>query len=180
MTMFKAMSPNTQVNGQTVLSVVDGMGAFKSRAITILSEHGIDDPQPNQWYSQQAWLDAFRTISEKIGPSTLVQIGKTIPKTAAFPPEIDSIEKALAAIDIAYHMNNRGGEIGHYTYSANGSKTTAKMVCNNPFPCDFDRGIIIAMSERFAPKGSSPKVQHDDSQPCRKKGCNSCTYLISW
>jgi hypothetical protein len=179
MAMFKAMTPGAEVNGQTVLSVVDGMGGFKSLALTILKNNGIVDPQPNQWYSQQAWLDAFRTIADQVGPNTLFQIGKKIPENAAFPPEINSIESGLAAIDVAYHMNNRGGEIGHYAYTGNGSRS-GKMECNNPFPCDFDRGIITAMATRFAPAGSIVKVAHDDARPCRKTGGNSCTYLISW
>jgi hypothetical protein len=179
MAMFKAISANAEVNGQTVLAVVDGMGVFKGQAMTILKEHGIADPQPNKWYSQQAWLDAFKTISEKLGPSTLFQIGKKIPENAVFPPEINTIESGLAAIDIAYHMNNRGGEIGRYAFKGNGGKS-GTMECDNPFPCDFDRGIITAMATRFAPKGSMPKVQHDDTKACRKTGGNSCTYKISW
>ncbi len=179
MAQFKAFSPKVEVNGQTVLSVVDGMGAYKATALDILKQNGIDNPQPNHFYSQQAWLDSFKKIAEHFGPSTLLIIGKKIPENATFPPQIDSIEKALAAIDIAYHMNHRGGEIGHYQFTVTGNQT-GKMVCNNPYPCDFDRGIITAMAVRFAPKDTNPKVTHDDSQPCRKKGANTCTYLITW
>jgi len=41
-------------------------------------------------------LDTFREIADQVGPNTLYQIGVRIPENAAFPPEIDSIEKALA------------------------------------------------------------------------------------
>jgi hypothetical protein len=34
-------------------------------------------------------------------------IGKSIPENAQFPPEINSIEAGLQAIDVAYHMNHR-------------------------------------------------------------------------
>jgi len=44
----------------------------------------------------------------------LFAIGKAIPESAIFPPEIQGLEMGLSAIDIAYHMNHRGGEIGHY------------------------------------------------------------------
>jgi hypothetical protein len=179
MVMFKANSPEAQVNGQTVLSVVDGMGTFKAQALAILKDNGIDNPQPDKWYSQQAWLNAFKAISDKIGPNTLFIIGKKIPENAQFPPGINTVETGLSAIDVAYHMNNRGGEIGHYNFQGTGPRN-AKMCCDNPFPCDFDRGIITAMTTRFAPKDAVPKIQHDDSQPCRKKGAASCTYLISW
>jgi len=179
MAQFKALSPGVEVNGQTVLSIVDGMGAFKDAALAILKKSGIENPQPDHFYPQQAWLTAFKEIAEKFGPSTLTMIGKKIPENAIFPPEINTIEKALSAIDMAYHMNHRGGEIGHYRYQSSGEKS-ARLVCNNPYPCDFDRGIIMAMSRRFAPAGKTPKIVHDDSQPCRKNGADSCTYLVSW
>lgn len=85
-----------------------------------------------------------------------------------FPPEINTIEKGLAAIDIAYHMNHRGGEIGHYKFQSTGNNS-GKMVCDNPYPCEFDRGIIEAMAQKFKPKDSIMAfVEHDESQPCRR------------
>ncbi len=179
MAQFKAYSQDVEVNGQTVLSVVDGMGSFTLSANQILSQNGISDPKPGQWYLQQNWLNAFKEISEKLGPKTLLQIGKKIPENADFPPQIDDIDKGLAAIDMAYHMNHRNGEIGTYGFEKTGPKS-AKMVCTNPYPCEFDRGIILAMANRFAPQDAYVKVEHDDSQPCRKKGDESCTYLVTW
>ena len=110
MVQFVAFAPNVEVNGQTVLSVVDGLNPFRMLALRILSGHGIVDPKPGEWYSQQAWLDAFKHISEKVS-ATLYKIGLQIPENADFPPDVDTIEKALASIDVAYHMNHRGGEI---------------------------------------------------------------------
>ena len=179
MAQFQAFSPNVMVTGHSVLSVVNGMGTFKQTALQILGRHGIQTPQPNEWYSQQAWLDAFREINQSIGAATLCQIGRSIPASAKFPPGIDTIEKALASIDAAYHMNHRGGEIGHLAFSKSGDRT-GTFTCKNPYPCDFDRGIIEAMAARFKPAGAIVKVQHDPAKPCRKTGGDSCTYLVSW
>ena len=179
MAQFKAYSANVEVNGETVLSVVDGMGAMKTMALGILEKNGIKDPKPGQWFKQQAWLNAFKQISNSIGPNTLSQIGQKIPENAQFPPSIDTIEKALSAIDVAYHMNHRGGEIGHYNCAADGHNK-ATLVCANPYPCDFDRGIIVAMARRFGPKGGNVQVTHDDTKPCRKSGGESCTYHVGW
>ncbi len=179
MAQFKAFSEGVEVNGETVLSIVDGMGAMRFMAMQILKDVGIVDPKPGQWFPQQAWLDAFKKISESIGANTLLQIGQKIPENAQFPPQIDSIDKALAAIDVAYHMNHRKGEIGSYGYASDGPNK-ATLVCSNPYPCDFDRGIINAMARRFAPKGVTPKVVHDDTAACRRKGGESCTYHVSW
>ena len=165
---------------QTVLSVVDGMGVFGESARDILKKNGITDPQPGTWYKQQDWLNAFRQISEQVGKATLFAIGKKIPENAQFPPQINNLETALNGIDMAYHMNHRKGEIGHYLVKSYANQS-AVMVCENPYPCDFDRGIIVAMATRFKPETSLYiRVTHDDSQPCRKKGDDSCTYKIAW
>ena len=179
MAVFKAYEPTVEVNGETVLSIVDGMGAFKERALKTLAACGIPNPVPGLWYPQQSWLDAFRIISDTIGPNTLRSIGLKIPENARFPPQIDTIDKALAAIDVAYHMNHRKGEIGHYTFERTGD-SSARMLCANPYPCDFDRGIIEAMARKFAPKGRAPAVVHDDNAPCRKTGGESCSYEVRW
>ena len=47
------------------------------------------------WYLQRNWLDAFQQVSETLGEDALLAIGRKIPDTAKFPPEIDSIERPL-------------------------------------------------------------------------------------
>jgi len=179
MAQYRAFSSSVEVNGQTVLSVVKGMGAFSQTGSDILAKHGIKSPSPAGWYPQQSWLDAFQEIAKSIGPRTLYQIGTSIPSNAKFPPGIDSVEKGLASLDVAYHMNHRGGEIGSLKFTKTGEKKGV-MECRNPYPCDFDLGLIQAVIKRFAPAGSTPKVVHDASRPCRNKQGDSCTYLVSW
>jgi len=191
---FQAFLPGVEVNGETVYAVVDGMGIFKARALQILAQNGIFQPTAGRGYSQQAWLDSFRVIAETIGSVTLSAIGRKIPENAQFPPGINSVETALQSIDVAYHMNHRlAGQplydprtkkmregIGHYRYQELGNRRI-RMTCNNPYPCDFDRGIIEAMAQRFKPAGCFfVTVKHDDSGPCRKKGADSCTYYVEW
>ena len=179
MAQYQAYAPGVQVNGQTVLSVVKGMGAFALTASQILERHGIKAPDPMGWYSQQAWLEAFQEIAKSIGPRTLNQIGQSIPANAKFPPGIDNVEKGLMSLDAAYHMNHRGGEIGHYKFTRTADRKGV-MECHNPYPCDFDRGIIEAVVRRFVPPGSVPSVVHDSAKPCRSKQGDSCTFLVSW
>ncbi len=129
---------------------MDDKLSFRSTTVTILKKHGIVDPQPGHWYPQQSWLDAFQEISTSVGPMTLKVIGKSIPENALWPPQVDDVHKALGSVDIAYHMNHRGGEVGHYRYEKTGERS-ARVVCDNPYPCDFDAGIIEAAAKRFAP-----------------------------
>ena len=179
MAQFKAFAPKVEVNGETVLSVVEGMGAFKEVGRKILAEHGLQNAQAGQWYPQQAWLDAFQAIATKVGAGTLTAIGKTIPENAKWPPQVDTLEKALASIDVAYHMNHRGGDIGSYKFESTGPKS-GKMICRNPYPSEFDQGIISATARKFAPKGTLPMVKLDETAPTRKKGADACTFLITW
>jgi hypothetical protein len=179
MKTFVASSPKVEVNGETIYSVIDGMGVFKTTAIKILSENGIVDPKPGQWYSQQSWLNAFKNIAEKVGESTLYSIGQKVPENAKFPPEINDIHKALSAIDIAYHMNHQNGEIGEYKYEKTGERS-AKITCTNPYPDEFDKGIIVTMGKKFAPSGVAVSVKIDDTKPTRAKGSDTTTYLVSW
>jgi hypothetical protein len=179
MAQFQAYSQQVKVLGQTVLSVLSGMGAFRDTGVRILERNGIPNPVPTAWYPQQAWLNAFREIANSIGGKTLYQIGKSIPRNAKFPPGIDSIEKALGAVDMAYHLNHQGGEIGHYLFEKSGPSRGA-MTCRNPYPCEFDHGLIEAMALQFKPAGAIVRVEHDAAKPCRAKQGESCTYVISW
>ena len=193
MAQFQAINSEAEVNGQTVLSIANGLGSMEATGRRILAEHGLPDPQPDQWYSQQAWLDAFRHISDKVGRNTLYKIGTSIPDNAEFPPEIDDIFKALSAIDVAYHMNHRlkgkvlfdpntgemGEGIGHYFYQQLGPQEL-EVRCDNPYPCDFDRGIVEQMAKRFKPEGAIIRLTHDEAKGCRKNGDAECAYIVTW
>ena len=179
MAQFKAFTPGVEVLGEVVLSFVNVMGAFKRIALDILRSNGIDDPQPGAWVSQQAWLDAFAAIADKVGPNTLYQIGRQIPQQYIFPAGVDSIESVLADLDDAYRKSHRGGEVGHYEFRILGMRT-GQMTCQSPYPCDFDRGIIGALAERFEPEGSLVDVRHEDDAPCKKDGAESCVFTITW
>jgi hypothetical protein len=179
MVQFIAFDSHVEVNGQTVISVIEGMGVFKDLAIQILADSGIIDSRAGEWYLQQKWLDAFKTISETVGEATLFQIGLKVPDNADWPESIDTIEKALASIDVAYHMNHRGGEIGHYSFESM-SPNRSRMLCSNPYPCSFDRGIISAVAKRFNRDKTLVVVKHVHQEKCRRNGGQSCQYEITW
>lgn len=190
MTQYKSFEPGILVNGQTILSLVEGMGKFKDMGIEILEDNGIEDVKIDGWYSQQSWLDAFKDIAEEIGDSTLFNIGRSILENAQFPPEIDAIEKGLAAIDVAYHMNHQkdgksmfnpeNGEmlegIGHYVMESVDANT-AKVIGQTPYPCSFDKGIVTAMARKFQPMA---EVELDASVQNKNDGAEFSTYIVKW
>ena len=193
MAQFVAINSLAEVNGQTILSVLSGMEHFRTYAEEFLAENGVKDIKPDAWYPQQSWLDTFRSISQKVGPLTLKHIGKKVPESAQWPPEVNTIEKALASIDVAYHMNHRVANkvlfdpvtgnmfegIGHYMYQQI-SEDSGRIIASNPYPCAFDMGLIEAVAKKFKPESFMLLVEHEANSTCRKDGANECRYVIRW
>ena len=179
MAQFVAFAPGVEVSGQSGLSIIEGMAMVKPLTLEILKEHGLDNIDKDKWYPQQAWLNVYKAIFKRFGPSTLYQIGSKVPENAIFPPDIDSLEKGLNSIDVAYHLNHRGGDIGYYKLTSFG-KNEAVMFCEDPYPCDFDRGIINTIVRRFIGTGSTFIVSHATQGGCRKDGGDSCSYTINY
>ena len=185
MAEFQSFEPGVEVVGEVVAAFVGGFpSGTQKMGLIILERHGIKDPGPGKFFPLQNFLDAMKEISDSLGPQILTRIGEEISANAILPPDLDSLEKCLESIDIAYHMNHRGGEIGHYNYSYEGIQGglhRAKMVCPNCYPCAFDRGVIEGFAQRFKPEDAiGIEVRHDDEEPCRRKGADSCTYIVSW
>jgi len=194
MAQFEVYEKGIEIIGKDIKATIDGMGVFKNTALKILSDVGLDNMvfDDKHWYSQEKWLEALKIISKQVGPKILFNIGKSIIDNAVLPP-IKNIEDALELMDIAYHMNyrNKYGRrlydpvkkimsegIGHYKYQrAKGGKTKALMICDDPYPCDYNMGIITSFSKKFETLAT---IRHADHLPCKKNGADSCTYLVKW
>lgn len=195
---FVPFEEGIEVNGYTVYSVIEGLGQFKSLARKYLLNVGIGQEingkyelDRDLYYSHEKWLKAFQSIARDVGESILFEIGSKIPKNAKFPKWVTDINSAIQSIDIAYHINHRKNGaimfdeeknllvegIGHYGYEKIPNKNMILSVCNNPYPCSFDRGILHHMARRFEITAS---VIHDESKQCRRNGADSCTYIITW
>lgn len=191
MTQQVSFGPGVEIRGQSVESFLVATDLQTAVMSGILMKSGFPRRVvPTDWYSGQKWIDALWRIAASIGENTLLAIGKRIPSSAAWPEEIRTIEAGLASIDVAYHMNHRiDGEllfdpatgvmkegIGHYHCQFTGSRR-AVMVVSSPYPSEMDRGIIITIARKFQPAAD---VVLDESQPSRKRGGASCTYIVTW
>jgi hypothetical protein len=195
---FKAFEPGIEVHGSSIDAVVEAFKLFPSIGLKRMATHGIGTANAkgeividrDGWYSQTAWLAAFEAIATTVGTRALFQIGQHVPKHAIFPPQITDIRSGLASLDVAFHMNHRkdgrpmfdpaSGRmtkgIGSYGMKDNGPRKVT-CLCENPYPCDFDRGVITGVATRFE-RGA--RVTHDETGPCRKNGADSCTYHVTW
>jgi hypothetical protein len=182
MAQYQPFSLNVEVAGDSALSFVNAIPAYKDTMVTLLKKNGIDALESGKWYKQAMLLNALKEIGEKYGSNSLFAIGKAIIDHAHLPPFINTLEIALNSINEAYKLNHRNGTIGYYKVLEFNSKNRfAVMECKNPYPSYFDKGLITAFTRRFKPTTSiMVDVQLDDHLPSRVNGAESCTFRITW
>lgn len=190
------IDPGIDVSGGAIGSIVDAFQQYPSIVTKYLLKYGLVTSKQGQidrtaWYPLNKWLEAYQSISKDIGLNSLYTIGKKIPENIALPPQITDIRSVFAAMDISYHMNHRKdgvlmvdmatGQmlegIGHYTCEFANGENKLSLKCENPYPCELDRGLIQSFATRFE---AMARVAHDNNAPCRKKGAGSCTYMVTW
>lgn len=185
MAEYRAYDPATEVAGEGIAAFSAGFPEkVREMGTKILEKYQLHDVRSGQFYPFQKYLDAMKDVADYFTPVLLELIGEQIASTAVIPPSIDSLELLLSMSDQALQMNHRGGEIGHWTCSDKGivhGLRTMTIVSTTPYPCPFDRGVLEGFAGRFRPEGvTDVVVRHDDLQPCRGSGGDSCTYVISW
>ncbi|MFY9260545.1 MAG: hypothetical protein WAO71_08570 [Gallionella sp.] len=168
-------------SGIAITSVIEGLGVFKPKGVEILKANGIENLQADKWYPFPNWINTLHAIAKEVGPFTVSNVGRKIPETAIWPPEIKDIHAAEASINVAYKMNTQGegtGGVGGYHY-VKLSENSCRVTCDTPFPCDYDQGIIEGIANKFQTSGQVVKVVHEKGS-CRKNQGKSCSYLVSW
>jgi hypothetical protein len=195
---FRAFEPGIEVFGQALSFLVTGFRILPSTGLGYLARFGFTklgaDGKPtfdvDGWYSHEDWLRCFEAIQKDIGENTVFEIGKNVGANAQYPVPVADLHAGMALLDGGYHFfhRKRGRQmfdpatgqmtegIGHYGYKKEGDRRVVS-VCNNPYPCAFDHGIVTGVAQRFQPRA---RVDHDPGASCRKKGADSCTYVITW
>ena len=184
-----------EVSGRSLGAIIDGFRHYPTVALTYLQKFGIaksdQELDRDAWYRLDTWISALTAMTSEVGSNSMYRIGRSVPQNVALPAHITDIHACLASLDDAYRLNHRKngvamlnpstGEkvdgIGRYTYEPVKDANQVICVCDVPYPCDLDRGLIGAMAARFEP---TAKIQHDGDAPCRKKGGESCTYVVFW
>jgi hypothetical protein len=186
-----------EINGMFVDIFLGAFKLFPSVVYKKLLSYGIGTMQGkdivvdrNAWYPLDKWLAAHEDIANSVGPRASFQIGQEIPKVLALPPGVTDPHGALGSLNVGYHMSHRKNGrvlfdassgatlpgIGDYTYTHEG-KGKGSMICDNPYPCDLDRGLCQGLVQRFTPNA---RVVHENRGPCRKVGGTACTFSIAW
>ena len=169
------LPPDAVVSGGDVLSMLAATGAFRKTADQLLAEHGIADVQATGWYPLAAYAEVMRELEQRVGPNTLFRIGKEIPSHIAMPPGLDTFERVAASFGPAFSMNHRNAGSGRIDYEIS-APDSATIVSGTPYPCDFDRGVIMGFFHALLQ--ITPHYQHDNLL-CKKKGAAVCVHYVS-
>lgn len=186
-----------EVRGEVLAGTVDAMGNYRARALAIMGKLGVTSVQAGHWYPLEILLTTFAKLEEAAGARTMRRIGATVASTAVWPAGVDSLDKALSSIDVAYHMNHRRdgrelfdaatgtiveGGIGHDVFfPAKEGERSAVYVCGSFYPDEFDLGMAEVLANKFKPAGADKvTVEIDTSAPARRSGGATTTYLLRW
>jgi hypothetical protein len=88
------------------LSVAADLGAA-----SLLAEHGLD--LGLEWYPLHQVVAILNRVGRELGEDALFRVGESTFAHAAFPDSVDSICKALRALDVAYHLHGRDARALH-------------------------------------------------------------------
>ena len=145
---FLEQYPNAEIRGGQILAIQQALGDV---ALPYFANAGLVDIHPDEWYSMTQYLKVIYDIvdHEPNVMYNLVDMGAKTIENAMLPPEIDSLEKGLMAMQQGWKMNSRNGKdviwaaqkIDDHTY-----------ICSNysPFPKDQEYGVLYGFARRFA------------------------------
>jgi hypothetical protein len=162
-------------------SFVAAFGPYKARGEKVVARHlGVADigTDPEARFAAVPFLRAMGELQDQFGAPFMRKVGSFIFDKAVFPPGIDTIEKGMQLVNVAYYMNHSAeavGRIGGYHWMPDGARS-GTMRLDNPYPCAFDLGIIETIARRFE---TSANVEHLPGG-CRHEGSDECRYRVTW
>lgn len=158
MSRYQASSPEAKIIGQMCLTF--------SAAITheefspILKQFGLDQIAGDQWYSQQTILDMFQAVANlPDGSQHLVAIGVKAVEYGGLPPDLNTVEKALLALPVAYQMNHLNIPASEGYEVKIVGPGTAHIKTDLPYPDDLMYGTLWGFVRKLKAPGDHFRVQ---------------------
>ncbi len=189
MSRHKATYPGIEVRAEVTKLFADAFSVFPSIATRYVDR--LSKARSTGFIALDEWLRVFQDVFADIGPNALFQLGQREVSNPHFSAATRTLEEALRQIDVAYHKSHRKGGspmfdavsgkmqegIGHYAVSRVAHHKRIHIVCDTPYPCPLEHGIVAGITGHFEPRAI---VTHDLKSGCRMKGDARCTYTVSW
>lgn len=150
---YVSFDPQAEISGDTLGALVASF-LLPQLARDLLVKHGLPAvPEPEQWYTLQAWLDVLSEVEIFYGQQTVYAVGLQVATCSRWPIHLTSLDQALEALDEACKANVRGTSIGYYRTVAHEARMLL-VECLTPTPADFECGLITGLAHRFQPADS--------------------------
>lgn len=180
------VTTDIEVSGDVIHSVTSAL-KLKFLKDKLLLKYGLSNVEKGKFYPLGDYLSLLTDVRAEM-PTSLKGIGRSIFSQAIWPPHLNSLEKVLLAIDVAYHMNHKKNGatmfnpatgamtegIGHYRTTKVSDKVF-RIEVDNPYPCDFDIGLLEGIGDSFK---AAVTVEHEGTF-CRNSGMAKCIYKIN-
>ncbi len=156
---YVAHNPEAQVMGNTVLAFTQNMLANDIQ--DILEKYNITDIDPNAWYSQQVFLDAYRDIVSNMQNATerLVAIGKATMAAVEFPQDVQTPQDAIKILHQTYQMLHRNVPESEGWDVIEHTPDYLEVLFNAPYANDAAFGYLYTIANRLKPAGYSAQVR---------------------
>jgi hypothetical protein len=193
---FVCPDPTATVRAANMRAVLDAFTLVPSAGQRLIERQrlSVADLLPENYVPVQRFLDMLKEIHTAVGPSVLRTAGTRIVVNADFPPQFETVESVLLALDAIYHLNHRG-EVGHYRTSQEKVRGAARtgargggvggsppiekdaivVVCQTPYPRHFERGIVEGICANKVAAGHKYAIEYVDGPP---GGDTSCTMTV--
>jgi hypothetical protein len=155
---------DSTVSGGYILAMLAAMGPFRKRGEWVLADVGIVEVEADRWYPLRAYVEA------------LLQIGKQIPTHAPLPQGLDTFAKVAGSFGPMFDTNHRGTAPKGITWEPRGDRS-ARITTGTPYPCEFERGIILGLFQKLLRARVS--LTHVEDSECRNEESRTDTYEVT-
>lgn len=140
---------NLKVDGSIVNNIIQGSLLYDSSLAKTLNEFELHKMNPNKWYPIHRIEEIFSYFEEHYNDELFSYIGQWVPVNCQFPDNIDTFEKSLLNLNVAYHLNHSHASAGYYEVFKDGPNEYT-VICNTPFyPYAFNYGIIKGLALKY-------------------------------
>lgn len=139
--------------------------AIRPKAELLLRETGLEPGLREGWHPLEPILEWLDRLLAEFGEEPVRLLGRRYLQQTRLPPRLESFERALQTLEITFHLNHRGGDVGVCLFRFRGPRQ-GELSIQSPYPCPFVVGLLEALGERFLPEGTPPlRIQRRDLPP---------------
>lgn len=164
--------PSLEVNGAYLLGIIGSLSEDDVRPYR--EKHGLTYIEADKWYSAQQVSDFYYDLEQAPnGMFNLVAIGVNVADKVVYPPEVRTMDDALALAPQMHYAGWRNGHPGDIQVERFGPKHVRFIFTDLPLPIDLVYGLCYGLVKRFSPPGTRIRAeQHEQG--------NAKIYDLEW